>query len=267
MRGEKELELVRYELPSVVVKKSCEYLGADRLVFNHPTTVVSAPVSLGGLVRMVGLEVDPGAAPHLVVNDVKVGKNSQLVSVGCVPASLFASPTPVRLVLDEVTPGLCVSLNLTCVGPDDVTFSGRILALAPTRARPTPSRRRRSRSGSYVVGCGYTEVGAGATLDVVVFPMVELRLGRLHVPPHLLDFFRVDALFQGRYLDVGQASSVSDPAQLGRESLLRGGQVDMQPSNMVGIGQPVTLRVTNTSGETRYFSGALLGEPSWRDVS
>jgi hypothetical protein len=257
--------LIKYELPYVVVKSSRSQLWSGASPASIATTnIYTAPVSPGGLVRMVGLEVDPGVAPHLVVHDVMVGKNSQLVSVGCVPASLFALATPARLVLDEVRPGQCVSLRLTCVGPGDVTFGGRILALAPTRARPTPSRRRRSRRGSYVVGCGYTEVGAGATLDLVVFPQVEFRLGRLHVPPHLLDFFRVDALFQGRYLDVEQASRVSDPAQLGRENLLRGGQVDLQPSSTVGINQPVTLRVTNTSGEAQYFSAALMGDPVQR---
>jgi hypothetical protein len=90
--------------------------------------------------------------------------------------------------------------------------------------------------------------------------MVEFRVRRLHVPPHLLDVFRVDSLFQGPYLDVPQASRVVDYIQLGQENLSRGGEISLDPFQVVGIGQPVTMEVTNTSGTTQFFSAALLGE-------
>jgi len=233
-------KLTKYELPRVRVK------GWEL------TTIHTDPVSPGGLVWPVGLEVDPDVAPHLVVHDLKVGNNSQLIACGSVPASLFALSPPVDLRLDKLTPGLRFSVQVTCARSLDVTVRGRLLAAGP--ATPVPGK-------TMVVGFGYAQVGAGKTVDVVVSPQVELRVRRLHVPPHLLGVFRVDSLFQGRYLDVEQASRVSDSRQLGRENLSQGGEVNLSPSPDVGVGQPVTARVTNTSGTTRYFSAALLGEP------
>jgi hypothetical protein len=233
-------KLTKYELPRVHVKGG------------ESTVIYTAPVSPGGQVWPVGLEVDPDVAPHLVVTDFRVGKNSQLDSRGGVPASLFALCPPVDLRCDKIPGGQRFSLHVTCAGLEGATFRGRLLAAGP--ATPVPGK-------TMVVGFGYTEVGAGKTVDVVVSPQVELRVRRLHVPPHLLGVFRVDGLFQGRYLDVEQASRVSDSRQLGRENLSRGGEVDLSPSPDVGVGQLVTARVTNTSGTTRYFSAALLGEP------
>jgi len=244
-------DLIRYELPRVVVKASRKYLGDERLLFENVTTIVTEPVSPGGQVWPVGLEIDADVAPRLMVYDVKVGRNSQLVSCGCVPATLFALPTPVDLRLDKLSSGERLSLQVSCAGPEDVTFKGRILAAGPTT--PVPGR-------TLVVGFGFTEVGAGKSVALVVRPQVEVRLTRLHVPPHLTDAFRIDDLFHGPYLDVEKVSRVADTRQLDRENLSRGGEVALTPTPDVGVGCPVALRVTNVSSTTQYFSAALLGE-------
>ena len=129
-------ELTRYELPSVVVHPSNKYWGAEWLIHEDPTTVATLPVSPGGLVCPVGLEVDPDVAPHLLVNDVRVGKDSQLCTVGYLPASLFADATPVPLFFDRIPPGLRFSLSLTCTSRDAVTFRGRLLAISPESDYP-----------------------------------------------------------------------------------------------------------------------------------
>jgi hypothetical protein len=112
----------------------------------------------------------------------------------------------------------------------------------------------------WAAGFGYTEVRAGQTVALVTTPQVEFRVRRLHVPLHLLDVFRIDSLFQGPYLNVSQASRVVDFHQLDRENLARGGEVSLDPFQVVGIGQSVTMEVTNTSSTTQFFSAALLGE-------
>jgi len=239
-------KLVKYELPRVRFKG-----GESKVVYTDP-------VSPRGQVWPVGLEVDPDVGPSLMVSDLRVGKNSQLASCKCLPASLFTLSPPVALRCDKIPPGLHFSVHLTCVGLDGVEFRGSLLAADP--ATPVPGE-------TMVVGFGYTEVGAGQTVEVVTHPMVNFRVERLHVPPHLLGVFRVDSLFQGRYLDVVQKSRVTDVRQLDRDNLSRGGAVDLYPTPDVGPGCPVTAKVTNTSGTTQYFGGALLGESVERRVA
>jgi hypothetical protein len=234
-------KLARYKLPSVHIK------GGTSAVIH------TDPVSPGGQVWPVGLEIDAEVAPHFVVTDLRVGKNSQLISCECLPASLFTLSPPVDLRCDKIPPGLRFSVHLTCVGLDGVEFRGKLLATSSPDSVPR---------NTWVVGFGYTEVKAGQTVEVVARPMVDIRLTRLHVPPHLLGVFRVDALFQGRYLDVEQASRVTDVRQLDAGNLSRGGEIDVSPSPVVGVGQPVTARVTNTSETLQYFCAALLGEPA-----
>jgi hypothetical protein len=235
--------VTKYELPSVRIKSG------------ETASICTAPVSPRGKVAPVGLEIDSDVARHLMVNDFKVGKNSQLASCASIPATLFATSPPVELHCDDVPPGLRFSLQVTCIGLTAVTFRGRLLAESPV---DLGSRSRRM----WTFGFGHVEVKAGETVDVWAEPQVETCLKRLHVPPHLIDVFRIDALFQGRYLDIEQASRVVDPKQLGRENLSRGGEVSLDPTSVVGVGCPVTVTVTNTTKTTQYFSAALLGTPT-----
>jgi hypothetical protein len=244
--------LTKYELPRVVVRASRKYLGDDRQPFGDYTTIFTYPVSPGAQVCPVGLEIDPEVAPRLLINDLKVGRNSQLVTCSSIPATLFACPSTVYLHCDKILGGQLFSLQVSCTGLDDVEFRGRLLAAAP--GIPVPGK-------VWVAGFEYTEVRAGQTVALVTTPQVEFRVRRLHVPPHLLDVFRVDSLFQGPYLDVPQVSRAVDFRQLDRENLSRGGEISLDPFQVVGIGQPVTMEVTNMSGTTQYFSAALLGEP------
>jgi hypothetical protein len=121
--------LVKYELPSVVVRSSLPLLGGCASLTNSgATTFRTDPVSPGGLVCPVGLEVDPGVAPLLAVTDLRVGPNSQLCSVGAVPASLFATSPSVEMLMDRIRPGSSFRISLVGTGPDAVTFRGRLLA-------------------------------------------------------------------------------------------------------------------------------------------
>ncbi len=240
---------IKYELPSILIEPSLSYIGDSRQVFDKNTILAAPPVSPNGIVFPIGLEIDADVAPHLMIVDIKVGKNSQLWSVGCIPASLFATSPPVRIYMDQIRPGLNLSLTLACTGTKPIAFKGRLLAKSsclPQKQKPI------------IIGCGYTEVTAGETRDIVVASQAKFHLKRLHISPHLLDVFRIDSLFQGRYLDVERASQAR-PSQLGKQQLLRGGVVTLSPCKNIGINQPITVRVTNTSKTTQYFSGALLG--------
>ncbi len=251
-------DVLKYELPPTVVKPSGRYVSNQRPLFDEPVSIISDPVSPRGKVVPVGLEVDLDVAPHLAVLDVRVGKNSQHVSASCVPASLFALDPPIELLCDPIPPGLRFRVDVVNTGRETVTFRGRLLARdLSKRAVMNPNVDARS----WVVGLGYTEIKPGQTVAVVASPMVAISLERLHVPPQLLDVFRVDALYQGRYLDVQQVSRVTDFRQLDRENLLAGGKITLDSCPVVGIGQPVTVEVTNVSEEVQYFTGALLGAP------
>jgi hypothetical protein len=235
MMSDDELDLIRYELPRTLVRR-----GESRIV-------VTKTASPGGQAWPVGLEVDPGAAPRLVVDELWVGRNAPWISNSGVPATLFADLPTVSLCCDRVPPGLSVALRLTCVGPGDADFKGRLLVSSRGRGR------------TWVVGFGHVDVEAGASVEVSTTPECRVRLTRLHVPFHLLGTFRVDDLSLAGRLDVGPSSLL---AGLGKRDFSRGGMVDLAPST-AEIGSPLVLKVTNTSRASRTFSAVLLGEPLW----
>lgn len=63
-----------------------------------------------------------------VLDDILVGKNSQLVSSGPVPASAFSEvAVGVRLNLDTANIGNLISLRVRNIGPDPLTFRATLI--------------------------------------------------------------------------------------------------------------------------------------------
>lgn len=71
-----------------------------------------------------------------VVNDIKVGQRSQLVSPSALPASAFsATAFGVRLAVDPSVPGVIITVSISYIGPalgetQSATISGTILGRA-----------------------------------------------------------------------------------------------------------------------------------------
>lgn len=235
-----EDDVLEYDLPAVVVPP-----GESR-------NIVSDPLSPQGDFYPHGLKVDPEAARHLTVSDVRVGRNSQFVGAGALPCDLFAASPPFRFLMNAMRPGSRITVSATNTGPSDVTFRGTVLG----------SRKPPARDLLYAVSLGRVEVRT-PTMVVTLSSQVALRPRVLFVPDHVLADFDVASLKQGKYLDVPEAASV-DYFLLSRSNLLHGGAIEFKPFAEVGAGSPVSVTVTRTVPDEspRYFTGAILGTPA-----
>lgn len=71
-----------------------------------------------------------------VINDIKVGQRSQLVSPSALPAAAFAATAfGVRLAIDPAVPGVIITVSVSYIGPaltgdDTATITGTILGRA-----------------------------------------------------------------------------------------------------------------------------------------
>jgi len=242
-------ELLKCPLPEVVVKSA------------ESATIISDPVSPLGSFYPHGFEVEPELARHFMVTDVKVGINSQLVSSGCFPCSLFAASTPLRLRMDRMLPGSRIVVSVTNCSATSVMFKGAVLG----------SRKRYFADPLYVLGLGYSVVRTPSAL-VTIQTQVPLRPRALYVPPYVLDDFDVVSLKQGKYLDSPEQSSV-DPSRLTKPSLLAGGEIEFSPVPYAGAGAPLSVLVSRVGSprtvvgvkvddnSPRYFTGAILASP------
>lgn len=76
------------------------------------------------------------ANQFFVINDIKVGQRSQLVSPSALPATAFsATAFGVRLAIDPAVPGITITVSVSYVGPvlgptQRATISGTILGRA-----------------------------------------------------------------------------------------------------------------------------------------
>jgi len=90
------------------------------------TTTVTATTQV--LFRGRRLIIPAGIAGSILINDLKVGKNSQLPSSGPVPGQVFSEDAVgVDLSLDTAEISQTISLNLTNTSAGPITFNATML--------------------------------------------------------------------------------------------------------------------------------------------
>jgi hypothetical protein len=112
--------------PRVVQRKPSD-LREFPVGFIAPGVAAGQPVSIEVkpqvLFRGERLAVANSIAPFFVINDIKVGKDSQLAASGNLPAEAFSNlSVGVRMELDTAEPGIVITLNVTntdSTGPHD----------------------------------------------------------------------------------------------------------------------------------------------------
>ena len=212
------------------------------------------------------LSIPDEVARHLLVTDVKVGKNSQNVSGGCVPASLFAEsrvpPVGSRLLLDTmVTAHLELRVSITNTSDEPVRLSGQVLGTHDDSGASL---------GLLLLGLGHNLVAPGK-FRLSVQPQVTISPVRLFVPDHLLQHFTVLSVSCRSYshgcktsrgvesCDGGQPPSSVPTTSLVPSNLRGPGEVRLVPLPTVRASDFLDLVLVNESREARWFSGAVLG--------
>lgn len=125
-------------------------LGSFTVVANGPTTFTLTAVpqlAYRGERLILSSFYNPGtegdnkgsccdAGNLFVINDIKVGQRSQLVSPSALPASAFAATAfGVRLAIDPAVPGVIITVSISYIGPaltgdETATVTGTILGRA-----------------------------------------------------------------------------------------------------------------------------------------
>lgn len=213
--------------------------------------VHSAQVSSRGPLRPVSLGIPKQVAENLLIADIKVGKNSQLVSVGALPADVFARGKRAwRLDMDTLEPGMHLTLGLVNTGNTAVPFEGEVALANPGEERV--------RNPMAMLGFGHTTVEANGTANISVQSQVPFEPAALHVPENQLDIFEILSLQHGPYLDVDELSKAA-ASSLSKENLLGNGLIALEPLSRLSPGDCLTLSVKNLTDKPAFFSAAIRG--------
>lgn len=199
------------------------------------------------------------AAPHFLVTGLSVKKYSQLLSVGAVPASLFAESQlhaadleHTRLLTVPARPGDEVVIEVVNTSRERRRFSAELHGWhadsVPPDLLPT-----------MLLGYGNTLVKGGESANINVQPQLTLfRPHRLHVPPHVLDDFEVLDVFTNAV--VGNRSRVN-PSLLHASKLRAGGLISLEPDSKIDM-PFLTIAVRNHTQEPHFFNAVVLGSPT-----
>lgn len=216
------------------------------LATGERTDILSDRVSPGGSFYPVGFSLEEPMAENLIIHDIKVGSNSQFVSAGSVPGSLFSSDGfPHEICLDPVTHGLRICLSVTNTGPSG-WFRGSVSGyLQQVKGLPR------------VLGFGHTDVSE--SLAISVQPQLSIEPCQLHVSPRLVEQFEILVIHGERYLDIDEIPLVP-PHMLTSDNLLAGGKITFLHSPIVGARTSIVMKVSNKTSKSQVFSAALLGK-------
>ena len=240
----------RFELPTITAGHNCD---ATTLLILPPEACPFTPT---------GLVIPDDVAPHFLITDIKVGKNSQLMSVGAVPASLFAKSAPRHnLAMDLADDRSAFVISATNISEKARNFRCSVEGISAIPASVGPEI-----PGPYlhVVGFGCTLVQGGCgytTAHINVEPQIAIVPQWLHVPPHVLEHFEIDAVFVHYRLDSSSKRSSVPEHLLAKPQLGRSGAICLVPDPVAPLHQFITISVTNTDAQSRNFEAAILGTP------
>lgn len=202
-------------------------------------------------------------ASNFFITDFKVGRDSQLCSVGALPAELFAASGPgFEFLFDPIYAGYVVAMDVQSTCDVEAEFSAQVMgrwALFRSNVR------------KICLGLGSTNVAAEGAVNVSVEPQRAFRPTHLFLPSDVVSHFEVQTVFQvarrGRTEHV--VESIPDLAERGRalgidSSKAAGSRlipIHLRPSETVEVGRCLTVSAVNRGGQARQFKAAIVGDP------
>jgi hypothetical protein len=216
--------------------------------------------------KLLGLEVPDAVADAFMITDLRVGKDSQLISPSCFPASFFAaSSRRERLgLLGVAHNNTYLKVSLTNLCADERVFEGSFVGeVVGSHVDPRPGDGTKMRM---IVGLGLTVVATGA--EVVVYgaqPQLRFLPRRLAIPRAVLGtgasgaFEVVAAAVLNYRRELRQkiegpfvTDSYSERCEGNFEC-----PVDMEPADILAI------TVRNRTDSQRAFYGTVAGTVTW----
>ena len=199
------------------------------------------------------LLVPSGIAGDFLITDIKVGKDSQFIGPGCLPAAVFSTDAIPELLsgYDLLRANQPVVLSVTNQAAQERTFSA-ILRCLRIGKKVWPKRN--------MVGFGSTLVPGGGSARIHSQVTVPFRPERIIVPSSLWGSFKVVSLITGSLSSNG-AERV-EPAQGSPFAETSPGRVEFK--NTVPWGGWLIIFVKNMSNRAANFQGAVAGRVEQR---
>lgn len=216
-----------------------EQFDTEEFVVAGNSSVNALVVSEKGPFRLLNMIVPDNVAPHFFVTDIKVGRNSQTISTGCIPASFFTERAKtLDLAFDTLPRGMTMTVSVTNSTPEAKKFKASMRGLLVGNEKGTHA------SDLAVLGLGHILIFPGQTARCRVQAQVVFKPNRLIIPTEILNGLRVSDLRV-----VGESAMSRD---------LVNGEMDLDTSIMQ-IGDWLSIDVVNESNETKAFYGSVLG--------
>jgi len=215
-------------------------------VAENSTAVVSLIFEEGSF-QVEEISVPPEIADAFLVADIRVGKNSQLISSSCLPASFFARSRP-PMAFDRVPRGCALTVVVTNVWKGEMLFSFSARGQAVRSDAPVSLDNSRR-----FLGLGNTLVPAHGEATIRVQPQVAFKPDALALSRNLEGFFEVADLRV-----VGE--SVFDVLKPVKDE--DGKEAPMEwsfPPLPMQVDDWLVVVVKNLTGSERFFGGTIIG--------
>ena len=214
-----------------------------------------------GPFRMRGISLtDEEVTRHFMIDDIRIGRNSQLVACSAIPASFFGVGMTDRqrnLYFDTLPRGQHITVSVTNTSREPRIFRGLVTGdLADDYQSPRPHHLPLRRPGTdrFCVGLGLSLVPPKSRLTVRSQPTIVFRPDCLVVPEHVLEL-----------VSVTMVRAVGEILWLKSENIASGQAKFRFPPTMQ-VSDWLCVDVENHVDNQQFFSATVVGT-SPRDSS
>jgi hypothetical protein len=194
--------------------------------------------------RPTWISIAKDVAEHVLITDIKIGKNSQLCSTGSLPGSLFDErhawlSGKYRLSCDLVSQGVPVEISMTNTAIS--AFRAEVKVLGYEEDAPEIA----GLEEVLVLGFGRFLVKAGHSMRVSAQPQWAFQPHRLHLSEGVMFSFDV--------VEITRGDEHVKPSSVGALG------VSEVPQGTCEAGELMSVWVRNRSDRDAWFSAAMIG--------
>ena len=185
-------------------------------------------------------------APHFLITAIRIGRDSQLISPGAIPAELFEESAPeIRLILDQISDPERDELRVSATNISDQKrlFTMQVMGYVGSPGYASPP--------VHILGYGFTSVPGNGAANILVQPQRSFIPQSLFLPRATRDNFRIESVKSSM---MKTDTPLHDPNAQSRDRFI---ELSRQPS--IEVRPFITISVTNTSPAQKSFSAAIMG--------
>jgi hypothetical protein len=244
---EKILSAIKTFFANLSSKKSTTSVVTRKFLATEVPPLSSASMTITAREKFwpTSFSIPHEVAEHFYVTDVKIDKNSQFISPGCLPALVFSDQAASEEIdFEELQkPSSTLTISVTNASSTSKTFSGTLKGTKIPRSPDKPQK--------IIVGLGSTLVKPDQIMNVnTLIRAHNTKLSRLIIPSSVADHFTISSTRPS-----SPCLPPSAPATEYTEQ--RPCLVDL--SIYINAMSFINISVRNTGDNPQNFSGAFIG--------